>query len=591
MATPVSSRSRTVSTSVSSYDCAARQVLNNQELASLIISFFDSLENPRDDNKKALARLCTLNRSFFHASTDAFWRQLPSLSPFLRLLPLCPGDDKGESEAAIASVQADPWARFRVYNRKTVQIDLSDDKTIGKVMPNHWFFCLLHQPTRPAVLFPKLANLFISSVAGLNSVIPMHVSKSLRMVNIRDFTIKGKYDGLKEVIMTSFMATLATNASALSSLSIRAPLTSSMTASFPHFRALKSLEISFASPLRLEQLASINSIPNLKTLTLLSRGPATAVATWPVPAEGQHLINYHAAQGKASLIQLNVIGDGCFIFWATVFFACPTLTGYSAKVIVGFHQPIHTVFLYPHALDIVAKRCSNIQQIGMEWDEPAENMDTELESFEDEPGFRTPPTLFHSFSKLVNLEFLDIKNVPFISQDFSLQLVSHMSELKRLARLRILPRPLTNQPHHNLILPTLDALQDFAVNNPRLQYLSLFSNISVIPQADNVTIPDSHSIVRKLFITPRYRPMSLPVPDIVALAMYLDKLFPALQDITSYFEPGKGGDVPVPTSRLKLTPLALWKNVDSMLKSFQSVRRKYAPPPAVLSAAATPAIA
>jgi hypothetical protein len=59
----------------------ARQVLCTQELAGLIV---DSLDG---EDRKALVALTTLNPSFFNASTDAIWRSVPSLSPFLRLLP------------------------------------------------------------------------------------------------------------------------------------------------------------------------------------------------------------------------------------------------------------------------------------------------------------------------------------------------------------------------------------------------------------------------------------------------------------------------------------------------------------------------
>jgi hypothetical protein len=62
----------------------ARQVLCNPELAGLIV---DSLDGEVNADKKALVALTTPNPSFFHASTDAIWRSVPSLSPFLRLLP------------------------------------------------------------------------------------------------------------------------------------------------------------------------------------------------------------------------------------------------------------------------------------------------------------------------------------------------------------------------------------------------------------------------------------------------------------------------------------------------------------------------
>ena len=76
--------------------------MNNQELATLIVGYFNQNENPanRDDKKKALANLTTLNKCFFHATTDFFWKKMPSLSPLLRLLPLYAGDDREKSDVS-----------------------------------------------------------------------------------------------------------------------------------------------------------------------------------------------------------------------------------------------------------------------------------------------------------------------------------------------------------------------------------------------------------------------------------------------------------------------------------------------------------
>ncbi|TEB28728.1 hypothetical protein FA13DRAFT_1815776 [Coprinellus micaceus] len=496
---------------------------------------------------------------------------MPSLSPLLRLLPLYAGDDREKSDRVVDSLQKDPWGRFLIYHRKVVQLDLSDDSLA----------------TSQFLLWP-----------GLNSVIPFYVSRGLQRVTIKDFInkAKNKYDGLRKQEITSLLAGLSCNAPSLATLITGTPLDPSMTTAFPHFRSLTTLRITFSSPVPMDHLAHINAISGLKRLTLYSRG---LKGTPTIPAEGQHLNEYHKLQGKANLEELNINGDGTFILWGAIFFACPTLLRFTglATATSGGIYPVQGAFLVPHTLDIIARRSPKLQRIRFAWDEPTTSVDEELETWEDEPSLRNPQGLFHAFSQLHDLTHFEITTVPFIAQDMALQFVTHATELKNLRSLVLNPRPITSQPHHQLILPTLEHLSEISANHPDLTYLRITLNLATVPNPTPGALPSlpGHPL-RCLFITPKYRPVNAPVTEAISVATYLDRLFPRVTDIKSYFENqskrlGEDADpfnfVLVQDSAESRhaaekkrddvdRALQLWKNVEILLNSYQGMRNQYA---------------
>lgn len=64
------------------------RVFSNQEFADRIIGIFNG-PSAGESNRRDVIKLATLNRTFFQASTDILWRKVPSLAPYLRLLPSC----------------------------------------------------------------------------------------------------------------------------------------------------------------------------------------------------------------------------------------------------------------------------------------------------------------------------------------------------------------------------------------------------------------------------------------------------------------------------------------------------------------------
>jgi len=72
--------------------------MNNQDLCQTIVGLLDP------DGRGTLCNLARLNKTFFHASTDTIWKNLPSVEPALRLLPLCSEADV--STVALSNMEA-----------------------------------------------------------------------------------------------------------------------------------------------------------------------------------------------------------------------------------------------------------------------------------------------------------------------------------------------------------------------------------------------------------------------------------------------------------------------------------------------------
>lgn len=471
------------------------------------------------------------------------------------------------AQLTFKNLTGDPWARFRIYNSKLVRLELSSDNEIGKEMPNHWFLCLFHLPSRPEDIFPKLMELVVSSVAGLNAFIPFHIARRFRRVTIRDVTKNGTYEGQTGIVLMSLLTGMACTSPALNHLSMNSPLTLPMTTLLSKFTALVNLVVSVPSPAPTDMLASIGALPNLRFLKLASQG---LKGTPMIPRPGQHLEKYHPMQGASSLNRLDVDGDPSFVYWSTLFFASPTLTALRATIPRKDVKPVQGVLLVPHVIDIVARRCPNMNEISISSDAAWNKV--QLSQFENEPAFQPPATVLSSFSKLKLLRLFVVKNIPFITRDFAYRLTSQLTEMRQLAVLQMEPLPISLQPHHALVLPGMDILRDLSVNHPNLRSLYITLDLSTIPAPSSDIVPaiPGHPM-EKLYITPRTRAGPSQVSELVAYATYLDRLFPNLDDLTSYFSLMGPAASPV-----QLSALALWRDVDPLLKTFQTMRKQYA---------------
>jgi hypothetical protein len=68
----------------------------------LIMGFLEEGYTRADGTRrKDLLKVLLLNHAFYHAGTDALWKFMPSLSPFLRLLPQLYDDTSEQSKVRL----------------------------------------------------------------------------------------------------------------------------------------------------------------------------------------------------------------------------------------------------------------------------------------------------------------------------------------------------------------------------------------------------------------------------------------------------------------------------------------------------------
>jgi hypothetical protein len=98
--------------------------------------------------------------------------------------------------------------------------------------------------------------------------------------------------------------------------------------------------------------------------------------------------------------------------------------------------------------------------------------------------------------------------------------------------------------------------------------------MSVIPSnIPSLSLP-GHGL-KELFIQPYYHSSKLPVSTLVTLSTYLDRLFPRILDIMSFFEEiAEEGSCDIsPGIRVAAaSALDLWEGVAHMIRSYQVLR-------------------
>jgi hypothetical protein len=480
----------------------------------------------------------------------AFCRYLASSRRFLAQLP---------------SKKPNPWSRFYLYSQKTTTLTLVKDATPN--WPTEWFFYLFQLGSRPAVLFPKLTRLTLSSLDGINYILPFHLLEGLRNVHVSDMTeTKGRYPA-KKTFLPSWMAALASSSSALWKLKLKPTLSKQMALSLSEMSALTTLDVTLPSPVKTDDFVLFNTIPGLKTLILSVDWPGSD-ATYP--EAGKHLAKMHPKQGRSKISTLKLEGDPFFIFWATTFFCSQFLHTFVATIWTTLESRLLPgLLLMPHTFHLVIHYNPKVQQFSFEWDGRLNG--SEDWEWEDQ-RLAIPEGLLESVEKLRQLESLSIKNIPIVDSDFIAELFDALPELPSLHTLCLVPQAAGRDDV--LGLPTMDGLAAVCSYFPALQHLTIsLEDITDIPSEMPETSErlDAEHKLKSLFIVPRFGELDseLLVSQLIPLATYLNRLFPRLADVTSVFE---AKDESKRVGKAPHRTLASWKNLDALLKSYQKIR-------------------
>jgi hypothetical protein len=440
-----------------------------------------------------------------------------------------------------------------------------------KIMPLHWFNFLLTLPSKPSSLFPELAELTVGSLDGVNSVIPFQVSQGLRAVSIADFSKAGDYEKLGKGAVTSLVANLAFNALRLSQIAIESPLTDAMRSTLSQYSALETASLTIPLRFDISQVAFLNVMQcRIKSLSFHSDGTKTASNNRLFFVNGEHLTHYKEKNKQSSVSTLSFTGDGCAMAHVISFFSSPRLIRCvgTLKKVVASDDAVYTI---PQLLHRLSHSAPGLAELSFERHQPdVKTSPGYLAWFEQRRLHFLPDELYQDFTtRLGNLTTFILKYIPFLDPAFTALLVSRLSNMPQLQTLCLLPIPISSDERHNLILPTLECLQTFSSTNLALQHLTISLDMSTFPSdIPPVSLP-GHSL-ETLFIMPYDSNQKPQVSDLVALATYLDRLFPHLRDITSFFQEKQPCASVAEESKFAL---GLWKDVTHLITSYQTLRK------------------
>ncbi|RXW13975.1 hypothetical protein EST38_g11884 [Candolleomyces aberdarensis] len=330
---------------------------------------------------------------------------------------------------------------------------------------------------------------------------------------------------------------------------------------------LTSLTVAMPAPVRMDDLVILNGLPQLKTLSLSTHGPAYN-AVYPKP--GRHLTKIHPDQGKSQLKRLTLEGDPFFIFWATSFFCSPSLHTFVGIVSSKLYpEQFPGLLLMPHILHLVIHSNPKVQEFSIEWkgrfrgDEAWDWHDQRL---------TVPEDLGKALRELRHLEKLSIKQIPIITTDFIVKVLDALPHLPSLDTLYLVPKAADQDDI--LELPPMEDLASIRERFPALRHLTLsMDTASDIPSDLPEIVYPGHPL-ETLFIVPPFGELEreLTVSELIPLSAYLDRLFPNLEDITSYFEPSPNSQSNGESMDEGSVTWEAWTNLDGLLKSYQQIR-------------------
>ena len=279
--------------------------------------------------------------------------------------------------------------------------------------------------------------------------------------------------------------------------------------------------------------------------------------------------NRQTAEPTRHISHLVLQGKNYFVPWVLTCLAPRNLHSFVGKFESNCGQ-----LATPHVLDyLLEKSHSSLEEISLSgtWDADRSLSDAQYQSWEAFAPAKLSKGFFPSLPSFRRLTALRIQSIPFIDPTFPSQLTAHIHLLPALQSFYFIPVRWSHLDRHQMILPTLDTLQNISLHMPSLHHLTLAMDISSIPCVEALglrrLIP-GHAL-KTFFIIPYYRDLeSISYKELVALSVYVDYLFPNLEDVTSYFEEGGEGVGKAGSAGAA----KVWGGVWASLKSYQALR-------------------
>ncbi|TFK22425.1 hypothetical protein FA15DRAFT_644201 [Coprinopsis marcescibilis] len=490
------------------------------------------------------SRLARVNGAFFGGSIPFIWKHMRDLQP---LIPLLPEPTRVDTEVSRRESASSEWKRFQLYSSQ-IECLTFEDSELETFGPQYRSIFL--QYSRAKEFFPKLKSINLSST----HVLPQFLA-SLPQLHHIDFDFS--QDGPEEQVYIT-TTTRCLVGKQLGSLLVKLSLSQQPISNISKLTNLKLLHIKIGSSLRADDLSLLSLLPKLTDLTIEH-------------VDDQHifpLVVHNVAQKsfparpctQPSLKSLTIQGDG----YAQHLIACSispgNLTSLHLRVTHTARYPDRIFSLY-HALRFHAIRNTQLEELEvschkMELVDKVVMDGIRQRTVVDANIFLAP------LSKLTMLKRLHWDSAPAIDLFLVQKICDNLRHLKNLEDLWLDVGPFGRR-EANSYYPPLQCLENLCRYNTELKLARVLVDLSQIPTTPPRIQPGSK--LRMLYIESNVFMTSDHSDRSMAMAEYLDTLFPVLESLSSHEE-----------TLLEMAGYntQVWHEVRKLLAMYQGDRKK-----------------
>ncbi|TEB32936.1 hypothetical protein FA13DRAFT_1790601 [Coprinellus micaceus] len=510
---------------------AARRVLNNAELTSIVFSFLKEaaiLEAgglPPEGNAvlrlpdtwtSQFASWASVSRAFFSASVDVLWENMSSVEPFFSTLLPADRETDGKPMTPLSYYLKGPteehWTRFKVYASRTKSLML--DKSSPGIEVG-WLLYLMRKVDSDQPLFPSLKRLFLNSSDNLSLFVAFSVVPSLHLLRI-------ELDGSDDDSCLALTTHLCEQGRRLTQLRLINPfqVRRDILFNISQLKSITSLYLCFDETVNLAMLESLES---LERLVLAQKGTVSSDTELPTAVALEPSLTRTSALTK--LEHLRVVGDGFAQYEIARQLSPSTLSTLHLDILPN--EPYGHMALLSIVLTIHVTRNRRLTRLYAGCTSRGRRDADEIAHFREDTKYRNIRPLLTGLAELTSLEYLQIRGIPFLSLDIIGEVLGVIGRLSSLRTLCLRPKNITNLAMDQLIRPPIDILEAISRGSPQLRELDLNIDalaIEVPPLAEDFT---SRSCLEKLTLNPQtHRGPAHGTAYKLALAQYLDRLFP-----------------------------------------------------------------
>ncbi|KAF5339188.1 hypothetical protein D9611_011208 [Ephemerocybe angulata] len=522
------------------------------ELTTIMFQYLKEMTLVRPPSwRQQFARLTLVNHAFFHASIGILWENMDSVKPFFEILLREGTSAVGNTESVTPlTYDVEKWDRFKVYSSRTKSLSLRRSTSLA--LDYHWALFLSTDRKWPDPLFPSLKRLYLSSDDPLSLLVAYTTAHQLEVITV-------EFDEHCKTVLESASAPamlLSDRARNLKSLALKNPANTRTISRVCQVDTLRSLYLSITEGSR-EMISKINDLTRLETLEIVQ----TLVPSQPSPFPSLVDMPKHISRPTklANLRTMTVEANASMQYLVASTLSPRSLKNLDLDILTDSSDK--QMLVVPHVLTIYAKRNLALRTLSVFC--PARgNVDSDaIAHLRGDLAFNQIEPLMSSLAALRQISDLAIRGVPFLAVDILFRFLTAIRSLPNLRNLSLDPKPMTNLEADELMVPTIQCLEDVSRHNQRLVHCLLPFDVSQpVPE-----IPKDYVSTNRLARLDPFFPVytadlaTFTTERKLAIARYLDRLFPHMKDIS--------GCMTKEGPRWKL-----WSEVEKIMFSFQELR-------------------